>query len=926
MQHPTTPAHHRLRLLRAVAVGGLIIQSALLAQTAVDPNAASSSTSSSDDVVKLEEYRVTSGFATSLQLAAAAKQASPNITEVLMSEDIGKLPDISIADSLTRLTGLTTQRVNGRSQDIIIRGFTGDFSTGLLNGREQASTGENRAVEFDQYPAELLDSVVVYKTAQANLTDQGLAGTIDMHTVQPLSKGHRIIAANGYYDWTQYNQLTPGAKSKGNRFNLTYVDQFADNTVGVALGYSHTATPFEGKQFQAWGYPTDSAGNFALGGTKSYVRTSNLNRDSAMGILEYRPNENIHSTIDVFVSRFEEKQLLRGMEIPLAFWSSAVLQSGYTTSGGLITNATLTNVQPVVRNDVFKRNDSPFSIGWNLKLGEKSEWPVVLDLGYSRVTRTDINLETYSGLGFRAGAANPDTMKVQLIPGQIPIITSTLDYSSGSILKLTDPQGWGSTSLPGGGMQGYLKYFQAKDELGEVRLSTSHKFDKIFKDVQFGVTYTDRYKRDGEGPSGFIDSVNNSNTNPLPPQIGTTDMSFLGLGRIYAYDPLAAYSAGTWGFTPNLDGGIVANRFQIEEKVAQFYGQLNFMDHVGDFPLSGNIGIRAISTDQESKGYSANGNVLNPVSDSFKYTNLAPDLNLNYKLEANTVLRFSVARQLASPRMYDMRDSRTWGFDPSLSGSTDLSRSPWSGSGGNFRLKPWKANSVDLSIEHYFAADKGYVSLAGFNKQLLTYIYTQNSVANFSGYPTQGTTPALNQGIISTPVNGQGGSIRGFELTLQLPSELISKSIPGFGLVLNGAYTDSKIKPWGPTGGDSPIAGFSRKVGNITLFYERFGWSFRISERYRSEAREYITTFGPPNRGGDVSPGSGFTMAQPEKVVDAQVSYAFQSGPLKNLTFYLQGYNLNNEPLVTYNNGDPRQVMNYQKYGASYSFGASYKF
>jgi iron complex outermembrane receptor protein len=141
---------------------------------------------------------VTSGFAGSLAAAAAAKMVAPTVTEVLMSEDMGKLPDISIADSLTRLTGLTTQRVNGRSQDIIIRGFTGDFSTSLLNGLEQVSTGENRAVELDQYPAELLDSVTVYKTAQANFVDQGLAGTIDMHTVQPLSKGHRMIAANAY--------------------------------------------------------------------------------------------------------------------------------------------------------------------------------------------------------------------------------------------------------------------------------------------------------------------------------------------------------------------------------------------------------------------------------------------------------------------------------------------------------------------------------------------------------------------------------------------------------------------------------------------------------------------------------------------------------------------------------------------------------
>jgi len=97
----------------------------------------------SDQVVKMEEYRVTAGFAGSLAAAAEVKEAMPTITEVIAAEDIGKLPDISIADSLTRVTGVAGQRTNGRTQQINIRGLTGDFSTGMLNGREQVSTDEN---------------------------------------------------------------------------------------------------------------------------------------------------------------------------------------------------------------------------------------------------------------------------------------------------------------------------------------------------------------------------------------------------------------------------------------------------------------------------------------------------------------------------------------------------------------------------------------------------------------------------------------------------------------------------------------------------------------------------------------------------------------------------------------------------------------
>ncbi len=931
----TQTSFHQPRLGRfAVLAASLLawaVTPPVMAQVAPTPASAATKpkddTTANEPVVSLDTFTVTAGFRGSLAAAAAVKANASGVTEVIASEDIGKLPDVSIADSLTRLTGLTTQRTNGRSQGITIRGLTGDFSTGMLNGREQVSTGENRAVEFDQYPAELLNGVMVYKTAAANLTGQGLAGTIDLQTVEPLSKGRRTIAANAYYEWTQLGKLTPGAKDKGNRVNLSYVDQLAGGTVGIAFGYAHSSKPYEGQQFQAWGYPTDSAGNFAMGGTKSYVRTSNLDRDGFMAVLEYKPNENVHSTIDIYSSSFEEKQLLRGMEIPMAFWSGAVLTPGYTVSGGLITQAKLTNVQPVVRNDVFDRKDSPFAIGWNLKLGQKSAWPIVFDMGFSRVTRTDQNLETYSGLGFRGTAAAPDTMTVKLTPGEIPVVTSTLDYSSGSILKLSDPQGWGSGDLRGGGMEGYLKYFQAKDELGQFKLSTSHALKGIFKDVEVGVSYSDRYKKDGENPSGFITSATAANTQALPAQVGTTDMSFLGLGRIYAYDPLAAHNAGVWGFSPNLSTDMAVNTFQVREKITQFYGQLNLDTKLNEVPMTGNIGVRVINTDQNSTGLSANGGLLNPASGGDKYTKFAPSLNLTFKPAPETFIRFSLARQIARPRMYDMRASQSWSYDPTLAASTDLSRSPWSANGGNTKLQPWEANSVDLSFEKYFADNMGYVSLAAFHKDLISYIYNQTVLQNFTNYPVRtGGVPALFAGPSGEPENGTGGKMQGLEFTWSLPSELISSQVKGFGLVLGGAYTDSTIKPWGPTNGDAPIAGLARKVANVTLYYERFGFSARISERYRSATREYITTFGPPNRSGDSSSGAGFSVAQPERVIDAQLSYALQSGSLKGLTFFLQAYNLNNEPLVTYNNGDPRQVMNYQKYGASYSTGASYRF
>ena len=97
----------------------------------------------------------------------------------------GKLPDVSIGESIARLPGLAAQRVAGRAQVISVRGLSPDFATTLLNGREMVSTGDNRSVEFDQYPSELLSGVTVYKTPDAGLVGQGLSGTLDMQTVRP---------------------------------------------------------------------------------------------------------------------------------------------------------------------------------------------------------------------------------------------------------------------------------------------------------------------------------------------------------------------------------------------------------------------------------------------------------------------------------------------------------------------------------------------------------------------------------------------------------------------------------------------------------------------------------------------------------------------------------------------------------------------
>ena len=129
---------------------------------------------------------VVTGIRHGLAESIDKKKNSLSIIESITAEDIGKLPAVSIADSLAQVPGLALQRVDGRAQLATVRGFGPDYTASFLNDRPIASARFSRAVSFDQFPSELLAGVDVYKTPNLDLAGMGLGGTIDLKTVRPL--------------------------------------------------------------------------------------------------------------------------------------------------------------------------------------------------------------------------------------------------------------------------------------------------------------------------------------------------------------------------------------------------------------------------------------------------------------------------------------------------------------------------------------------------------------------------------------------------------------------------------------------------------------------------------------------------------------------------------------------------------------------
>lgn len=854
------------------------------------------------DAAELDRVTVT-GIRAGIEGAIDIKQNSTSIVEAVSAEDIGKLPDSSIAESIARLPGLAAQRVAGRAQTISIRGLAGDFSTTLLNGREQVSSGDNRGVEFDQYPSELINAVVVYKTPDAGLVATGISGTVDLQTVRPLARGERVAAINVRGEKNSLGELNPGYSDLGSRVSAFYIDQFADGTIGLALGFARLDSPGQANRWGGWGYPTDInpvPGAFVLGGSESFATSTDNVRNGLMGVLEFQPNDWYSGAVDVYYSKFKRVETTRGLQVGLG-WSGASLSNPVVDDGFLV-SGTWQGVTPVIRNDVNRRDDDIFALGFNNRFQLDDNWSAELDFSLSRATRSESILETYAG-----SALGPDRVDVNIDRRTgLPSLSFGQNYADPARIVLTDPGGWGQ--------DGYIKFPEFEDELRSLRLTAEHVFDDgPFRSLEFGSNFSRREKSRSVAES-FLDLINRPTTIPSNLLQGPANLDFTGIGRVIAYDPTRAFQQ-LYRTRTNINQDILNKDWLVEEDVWSSFIKLNIDTDLGSVPMRGNFGLQYVRADQESEGFAVpggNASGAQVYKAGARYGDVLPSLNLVFELPAEQLLRFGAARSLARPRMDQLRANNGFGID--------LTRNEWSGGGGNPELKPWKADGYDLSWEKYFGA-RGYLAITAFHKKLLSYIYDQGVDFDFSVFDLSGFTgplPPSTIGRFTRPTNGEGGTINGLEYSVSLPFDLAADWLYGFGMLASYADTRSSILPNGP-GTTQPLPGLSRYVSNVTFYYEDHGFSARISRRSRSAFIGEIQGFGADRETRFING---------ERIVDAQIGYSFGPGALDGLSLLLQVNNLTNEPYREFfrDPGTPDRPRFYAEYGRTFLFGATYRF
>jgi iron complex outermembrane receptor protein len=881
-----------------------------------------------DQVQKQVEVIEVRGIRRSLQQSQALKMESTSIVEAVSAEEIGKLPDMSIAESLARLPGLAAQRLDGRANVVSVRGLAPDFTTATLNGREQVTVGDNRGVEFDQYPSEMMSNVVVYKTPDASVMAQAIGGTIDMQTIRPLAHGEQTIVVNLRGERNSLGSLNPDGKENGYRGSVSYIDQFLDDTVGVAFGYAKMMSPNQEERWNAWGYTGAGDDNISIGGAKPFVRSSELDRDGWLGIVEYKPNEQLTTIVDVYYSKFNDTQLLRGIELPFIWGPQGnTLQPGYTSADGLVTKGVYTGVEGVMRNDVNMRDADTIAIGWNTEANLNDLWSVETDVSYSKAERTDFGLESYSGSGRGVNNGLKDTIGFEYLGNGAMYFDPSLDYSDANIMKLGGPLSWGNgLTVAGNAQDGFINTPHIEDEMSAVRLTAKRVFEQgTISSVEFGIngSQRDKLKRD----TGLYLTLKDYPAElavPAKYRLPDVSLGFIGMGNMLAYDSLALYRDGFYNETNDAlnDTGRVQNNWDITEKVLTPYVKANLESEVKGIPVKGNFGLQAVHTDQSSDGFATSKDstgyvIATQVSGGDKYWEMLPSFNFGFEVAEEQVVRIAAARTLARARMDRMNASNGYSYDVTKAQNTDINASPWSASGSNPALRPWMARQYDLSYETYFG-DDGYFAAAVFYKDLENYVFNEQQLYDFTGLPVTGAEPSLRQGYINTPKNGNGGHVQGLELTLSVTGQMLHQSLTGFGAILSGSYTDSEVKE-NATSAPTALPGLSEKVVNATLYYENSGFEVRTSARYRSDFLGEVT---------GISLTRQTVSVQAETVIDAQIGYDFSDSGiegLEGLSVLFQVSNLNNEPFVTYQNGDERQVRDFQNYGRNFMLGVSYK-
>ena len=929
-----------LTLAMAIALTGSYSAAALAAQDAAQqaaqgtPQTAAEKAKAAEDIEVIE---VTGSFRDSLSNALNVKRQSDSAIDAIMAEDIADFPDLNLAESLQRIPGVAISRAAGEGRQITVRGLGPDFTRVRINGMEAISTsggtdqigGANRGrgFDFNTFSSDLFSSLTVRKTASADVEEGSLGSTVDLRAARPFDYEGFTFSASGQLG---YNDLSEKNDPKA---SFLISDHFADGKFGALISgsFSERSLKDQGASSVRWANVNDF-GRYKGSTTATELNTINnafrprlprydsytheMERVGASAAFQYRPNDDTKIDLDMLYAStdatrneiFLQGILNAGANRP----TTATAASGNTGNMNVLeyfiddtntmTYGKFENATVRAENRFDELGTDFHQVNLNFAHHINDNWKIDAMVG-TAVSKFDNPVQTTLVME-KTGAA------------------FSYDYRDGArqspILSFGDsifqPTGWTSNSVR-------LRPLGAENQFDSAELNLTWTVNDVWtlkgglhqKDFSFESFEARRQTENGAGivyTPDLIKTYNSGlgpNPNWLVPDFAAIDAKY----GIYS-------NSGV--FTVSRDFRRDDN-YSAEENTKGIWLMANFNTYLNEAPFWGNAGVRRVETEQSSTAWATVGVTPTQVTVEHKYDELLPSLNLNYEPWEDVIVRFGYAEVMARAGLGAIR--------PNV--SVSVSGSARSVAGGNPYLEPTRAKTYDLGLEMYFS-DESMLGIALFQKDIDSHVQTLRETKAFTetGLPVSAAVAACTAGpgygeatgctenvdwSVTTPLNGPGGDLKGYEVSYQLPFTFLPDFWNRFGFIGNYTHVSAQMDYINTTGvvqATRDLTGLSRSTVAATLYYEHEKLNARVSLAKRDK---YLTTaIGRENNDME---GTNATTN-----VDASMSYAFT----EQWKVSFEALNLTNEVDDQWVDSAGDRLTYYHETGRQYYLGVQYKY
>ncbi len=817
------------------------------------------------------------------------KRFSNAIVDAITAEDIGQFPDKNVAESLSRIPGVTIDRTFGEGQGVTIRGVQPDQNLTLVNGQAVGTaqwfvlSDATRNFNYEILASELVAGLEVYKSSQADIDEGALGGTVILRTRKPMELDHNTIQ---FSTEMQYNDIS---KNTDPSFSGLYNWKNDDETFGVlaSLSFQKRSVLRETNEDFGWFGPTiaridpliEAPQGASEKGALPWGMGSALFEQDRERVgydvnVQWRPNDDLDMNLHYLSSTLNADNVNSNL-IGIGFRGIAYM--GADTNAGTVNNGIVESLQ--VRG-VESRPGWARHMAYDNIYREGSEMSTeVLDFDGEYTMASGLlhwQIGTTTGEGdnrdffteFWVDANDPRANFDFYNPGGA---APAIDFTTASpwLANPTDEMWLGGI---------FDQQNRTEDKENYIQIDYTHQVDfGAVTEIKTGFKMRDRsfsQSRNrtslsnlapvGEGSlgpasdfwTGDLLSVSHSNTNAF----GAT---YFDPNRDAMYNALYAVAECTADqetLCRNTNVFLADASFEIEEDITALYAMANFSSD----GVRGNVGVRYVTTDSTSNGFDLV--TAEAVSFNSEYKEWLPSLNVSYDLQSDTVLRFAASRVLTRPAPFQ------------LAPAVNLTPETSSGSAGNPALDPLTANQFEIGVEHYFS-ESSIVAVTMFKKDINDFIFTKTVSKEING-------EQINQ--LRTPENGGSTAIDGIEFQVQHVMD------NGFGGYFNYTYTDVGDavidEAVAVTDDEGNIVGAtlaerlvrfpntSKDSFNVGVFFETDLYSARLNYNYRSEYFIAAAEIGDNYR-------------DEQSQMDAQFSYNIND----NITLKLEALNLTNE-------------------------------